>query len=298
MTIIGGGAIGSEMALAFSRMGCVCTIVQDRSYLLPIGEKDAGELLEVSFREKGIAVHNGQKITKVFERDGKIVLNTEDGKEIASEKMLVAAGRKVDFTELRLENAGIEYGKKGIVVDDYLRTSKKHIHAIGDCNGAFLLSHAAMHQGMLALMNTMIPSPFKKKYKSYPVPWTVFTDPQISHVGKTTQELEAAGIKYQLIEAKYGDYGAAIAEGIPTGYVRVYASSRGKIYGVSIVGAHSGEMINEWALAIQHKISLFNIMMTMHSFPTMGFLSKRTGEMWLMRKMKPNFVKRFFKLFF
>ena len=301
MTIIGGGAIGCEMALAFTRLGCDCTIVQDRPYLLPIGEKDAGELLESSFKEKGIGVYNSQKIEKVFESNGNITLKTESGKEFTSEKLLVAAGRRFDFSALKLENAGVEYGKRGIVVDEYLRTGKKHIHAVGDCNGSYLLSHAAMHQGMIALMNTLSPGPFKKKYRKYPVPWTVFTDPQVSHVGKTSHELQAKGIDFQTIETRYGDYGAAYAEGLATGYVRVYVSKGligGKIYGASIVGANSGEMINEWALAMQHNISLYDVMMTMHSFPTMGFLSKRIGETWMMEKMKSPLVKKLLRLFF
>lgn len=302
MTIIGGGAIGCEMALAFSRLGCVCNMVQDRAHLIPLGEKDAGDILEASFKEKGIGVYNSQKITKIFEQDGNIVLRTEGGIELTAEKLLVAAGRRFDFSSLKLENAGVEYGKRGIVVDEYLCTNKKHIHAVGDCNGSYLLSHAAMHQGMIALMNTMAPGPFKKKYRKYPVPWTVFTEPQVSHVGKTSGELQAAGIDYQTIETSYEDYGAAYAEGIAVGYVRVYVSKGlfcgGKIYGASIVGANSGEMINEWALAMQHNIKLSDIMMTMHSFPTMGFMSKRIGELWMMDKMKSPSLRKLLRLFF
>lgn len=300
MTIIGGGAIGCEMALAFTRLGCKCSIVQDRAFLIPIGEKDAGDILEQSFKEKGIAVHNGQKITNVSERDGKIVVCTESGLELVSDKLLVAAGRRFDFSSLKLENAGVVYSKRGIVVNKHLRTSKKNIYAVGDCNGTYLLSHAAMHQGMIALMNTMAPCPFKKNYKKYPVPWTVFTDPQVSHVGKTSSELQAEGVDFQVIETSYADYGAAYAEGLATGYVRVYASKDlcGKIHGVSIVGAGSGEMINEWALAMQHGISLPDVMMTMHSFPTMGFMSKRIGEIWMMGKIKSPFIRKLIKMFY
>ncbi|MDL2284717.1 NAD(P)/FAD-dependent oxidoreductase [Oxalobacter sp. OttesenSCG-928-P03] len=299
LTFIGGGAIACEMSQAFARMGCKCTIVHDRPYLLPNGEKEAGEFLQRGCEKLGITVYNSRVIARVSKRDnGRIVVRTRDGEEIESEKLVVAAGRSYDFSSLHLENAGVEYGRKGIVVDDYLRTTNKHIHAIGDCNGSYLLSHAAMHQGMLALMNTMMMPPLKKKYLKYPVPWTVFTEPQVSHVGRTSAELDAEHIDYEMVETKYSDYENAVAGDKGEGYVRVYASSAGRIYGVSIVGANSGEMINEWALAIQHNIGLYDLMMTMHSFPTMGFLSKRIGENWMMKKMQPGFVKKLLKLFF
>lgn len=297
LTFIGGGAIGCEMSQAFARAGCRCAIVHDCPYLLPNGEKEAGALLQQGCEKLGIAVYNSQIITRVSQREnGRIVVHTRDGLEIESEKLMVAAGRSYDFSSLHLENANVEYGRKGIVVDDYLRTTNKHVYAIGDCNGSKLLSHAAMHQGMLAFMNTMMMQPLKKKYLKYPVPWTVFTEPQVSHVGMTSAELEADHVDYEVVETRYSDHDTAKDKA--EGYVRVYCSSAGRIYGVSIVGANSGEMINEWALAIQHDIGLYDLMTTMHSFPTMGHLTKRIGENWMMKKMKPGFVKKLLRFLF
>lgn len=298
LTIIGGGAIGSEMAEAFSKMGCKCTIVHNERHLLPQAEDNAAKELEKSFKKQGIDVYNSESITKVEKKDKQIILSTRSGKKIASEKLLIAAGRKYDFSELNLEKAGVLYTKNGIKTDKYLRTSQKNIYAVGDCNGNFLLSHAAMHQGMIALMNSILPFPFKKDFKKFPVPWTVFTTPEVSAVGMSEKELLAKNIKYEVIESRYQDYGAAIAEDIPEGYVKVFASKCGKIYGASIVGKNSGELINEWALALQNNIRLYKIMMTMHSFPTMGFLSKRIAEIWMMNRIKPDFVKKIVRLFF
>ncbi len=286
MTIIGGGAIGSEMAQAFSRLGCKVTIVHMDPHLVPIGDPEAAELLEKQFKDENIDVYNSRMIAKVENTDdGMIALETDQGERIVSQRLLLGAGRRFDFSALKLDNAGVKVGKRGIEVDKYLRTSRKHIYAVGDCNGHFLLSHAAMHQGMIALMNTMIPWPMKMKFKNYVVPWTVFTEPQISCVGKTEKELKIQGTKYETIQVRYEDYGAAIAENIETGFVKVFASKYGKIYGASIVGEGSGEMINEWGFAIQHKKRLHHIMLLQHSFPTMGFLTKRIGESWMMNLM-------------
>jgi pyruvate/2-oxoglutarate dehydrogenase complex dihydrolipoamide dehydrogenase (E3) component len=290
MTIIGGGAIGCEMAQAFSRLGTRCTIVQMDDFLIPNGEKATGKLLEEVFKKEGIEVYNSKNITEVKKEFGNITLLTEDGLSITSEKLLVAAGKRFDFSSLNLENAEVKYDRDGIKVDDKYRTTTKHIYAVGDCNGQTLLTHAAMHQGMFALMNAV--SPVRVfKYKKYVIPWTVFTEPQISFVGMQEGELKEKGIKYQVYTIKYENYAAAIAENVDIGYVKVFASSWGRVFGAIIVGDGSGEMINEWALIIQKKIRLLSILFLAHSFPTMGFMTKRVAEQWMMSKMKSNFVK-------
>ena len=292
MTIIGGGAIGCEMAQAFSRLGTKCTIVQMDDFLIPNGEKATGDYLEEIFKKEDIDVYNSRKITEIKKEYGSIKVLTEDGLSLSSEKLLVAAGKRFDFSSLKLENAGVEYGKAGIKIDDKYRTTSKHIYAVGDCNGRELLTHAAMHQGMFAIMNAV--SPWRMfKYRKYVIPWTVFTEPQVSMAGMREEELKEKGIKYQVYTARYENYGAAIAENVSEGYVKVFANGWGRVFGAVIVGDGSGEMINEWALIIQKKIRLHSILFLAHSFPTMGFLTKRVAEQWMMAKMKSKLVKNF-----
>lgn len=296
MLVIGGGAIGAEMAQAFSRLGCKTTIVQMDPHLLPFADRFAGDLLEECFKKEGIAVYNSRSITSVKKNDeGKVVLTTREGETLEAERLLLAAGRKPVIDKLDLERAGVQYTPGGIPVNANLQTNVPHIFAVGDCNGNYLFSHAAMHQGMIALMNIMRPWPFKKDFKKYVVPWTVFTEPQVSSVGMREADLIAAGIKYEVIEARHADYGAAIAEQVTTGSVRVLASKYGKIYGASVIGEGSAEMINEWALAIQKKIRLVDIMLLQHSFPSMSFMNKTIGEMWMMGMLKNETMKKMMK---
>ncbi|HPQ41150.1 MAG TPA: NAD(P)/FAD-dependent oxidoreductase, partial [bacterium] len=159
-------------------------------------------------------------------------------------------------------------------------------------------SHAAMHQGMLALINCMMPGFLRRNFKKYVIPWTVFTDPQVSHVGATQYELHAKKQKYEIVTSRYDDYGAAIAEKVDTGYVKALISPTGRILGARIVGEGSGEMINEWGLAIQKKLRITDIMFLQHAFPTMAFLNKRVSENWMMNRMKSNLLKRVIKLMF
>ena len=291
LLVIGGGAIGCEMAQAFHRLGSRATILHLDAHLLPHGDWDTGKQLEDAFTREGIAVYNGRGIRQIGAEGGSVVLSTDHNETFRGQRLLIAAGRQHDFSDLHLENAGVQFSGKGIRVDKQLRTTQRSIYAPGDCNGAFLFSHAAMHQGMIALMNAIAPWPIGFDYTKYVVPWTVFTDPAVAHVGWLERELKEADVPYEVHEEKYEDYGAAIAEGMSVGSVRAYVSKSGRIYGARIIGQGAGEMINEWGLAIQNKMRLSKIMFLQHSFPSMSFLTKRVSERWMMKRMESPFLR-------
>ncbi len=292
MIVMGGGAIACEMAQAFSRLGSKITMVIRGPKLMRKFDDEAVKVIEDKFEKEGITILREHTVKVFSEKDGTVTLETQQGTSVSADKVLFALGRKWDFSNLKLENAKVKYSKNGITVNNNLRTSQSNIYACGDCNGYAMFSHAAMHQGMLALMNSMSKWPVKFNYKKYVVPWTVFTEPQISFVGMREDELKAKGKKYTTIKVKYEDYGAAIAENVSDGFLKAFISPLGKIYGIYIVGEGSGEMINEWALAIQKKIKIYDIMFLQHSFRTLGFLTKRVSEMWMMNRMKSSTIKK------
>ncbi len=292
LLVLGGGAIGTEMAQAFSRLGSDVTIVHMDSHLLPFADSDDGDLLQKALESEGVRVLNGCRLASVRDGAGEVVARSDRCGELRAERILVAAGRCPRTAGLNLEAAGVEYGRGGIVVNRHLRTSSRNVYAVGDVNGYSLFSHSAMHQGMLALMNCIIPRPLGMDFRKYTVPWTVFTEPQVSHVGRLRRDLEGDGARFETVEARYGDYGAAIAEGIETGYVRAFVSPRGRVLGATVAGEGSGEMINEWGLAIQEKVPIYRMMMLQHSFPTMSFLSKRVCESWMMGRMASRWLQR------
>ncbi|MBN1827825.1 MAG: NAD(P)/FAD-dependent oxidoreductase [Deltaproteobacteria bacterium] len=289
MFIIGGGAIGSEMAQAFSRLGTKIVMAHMDPHLLPMADEEAARLLEEILTAEGIKVYNKAAI-KSIRRKGKLIAVETDTGEFMAEKLLVAAGRKPAIGSLDLDTAGIRYDKRGIVADDYGRTNVKHVWAVGDCNGKFLLSHAAMHQGMLALMNSMLP--FKLKFSKYVVPWSVFTEPEVAQVGMSEEELKGKGIKHEVIKVNYGDYGRTITDEKTTGFVKVCASSWGKIYGVVAIGESASEIIHEYVLAMHKNIRLHDIMLMQHAFPSVALLNKRIAEEWMMKKIKKPMFQR------
>ena len=296
LAIIGGGAIGSEMAQAFSRLGTKVSLAHMDPHLVPAGDEEAGRLLEEVFAGEGIEVRNGAKITSVSVKDGRIVTVTDKG-TLTSERILVAAGRKPVIGPLHLDRAGIVFSKKGITVDSRMRTSRPHIYAVGDCNGHSLLSHAAMHQGMLALMDAMSPVPMGVlKRERYVVPWAVFTQPEIAQVGMTEKEAREKGLKFQVVKKDFRSYGRTVADGRPEGFIKVITGPRGKIYGAAIVGEAASELIHEWTMAIQYKKRMHHIMMMQHAFPSISMINKMVAEDWMMEKMKSKWMQRLVKL--
>lgn len=298
MLILGSGAIACEMAQAFARLGCRVGMVFRGKGLLWHEEREVGSILEKRFTEEGVTLERNADM-RSFERTNEgICLTLADGRRFVAEKVLCALGRSFDPQPLQLDRAGVVCSDRGITIDACLRTSRSHIFACGDVNGEYQFSHAAMHQGMLALMNCFLPGPLKRDFRRYPVPWTIFTEPQISRVGQTSAMLDRAGLSHEVIQARYDDYGAAIAEEVDTGFVRVAVNRWGKVLGVTIVGEGSGEMINEWAMVMQNRLSLVRVLLQQHSFPTMGFLSKRIAETWLMKKVQSRMLQRVFRWLF
>ncbi len=286
LTIIGGGAIGTEMAQAFSRLGSKVTIVQMDPHLIPIGDEEAGKLLEEKFIEEGISVFNSTSIEKI-EKDGDMIVVKTNKGDFRSDELLVAAGRKVSTESLGLENIGVETTRKGITVDEFMRTNVENVFAIGDCNGIAQLSHAAMHQGMLALMNSISPQPINRlKRSNYVVPWSVFTKPEIAQVGLTEKQAKEHGIKYTLSRTEYSDYGRTLTDGETDGFIKVISDINGIVLGATIAGHVASELIQEWTIAVQNQLSLFNIAMTQHSFPTLSIMNKRVAENWMMEMAK------------
>ena len=273
LAVIGGGPIGVELAQAFARLGCDVTIVEMAGQLLGRMDSKAAETLWQTLEAEGVRVRLAASISAVRRAGDSRQIVLESGETVECERIMVAAGRRPAVNGLGLDKAGVEFDQRGIQVDDRLRTSQRHIYAIGDVTGPLQFTHVAEYQAGVVLANIAFRWPKKANYRVIPV--VVYTDPEIAAVGLTEQQAAEQGIRYEVAEFPMADVDRALADDAPTGFAR-FLLSKGRIIGASIVGAHAGEVIHEVALAMQVKAKAKELSELVHAYPTYAQLNRRT----------------------
>lgn len=265
IAILGGGAIGTEFAQVFSRLGSRVTIVEMMPSILISEDPEAAAFMQDHLSAEGIDVRVGASVTAVGTRDGRKVLKLDGGGSVVADEIFVATGRRPFTDGLGLEAAGVETVRGAIKVDPYLRTSARNVWAVGDVAGAMHFTHVAEHMAKVALPNTVLPVRTKIRYDN--VPRVTYTDPEVAHVGLSAAEAEAGGgtaYTYQL-----DDLDRAIVDGSATGFVKVTADRKGKVLGATIVAHGAGDLIFPFVLARQHGLKLSGIANTIFPYPTM-----------------------------
>ncbi len=267
--VIGGGAIGCEFAEMFSSFDTKVHIADMADRLIALEDPEVGQLMGALFERNGISVHAGVMVTRVAKKGKeKVVSFTKNGKthSVTVEEILLASG-KAPNTDLGLENAGVEYDRGGIKVNDYMQTTNKHIYAAGDVVGPYRFTHTASYQSRIAAHN-MYHREGKIKARYYAIPRCVFTEPEIACVGYTEAQLKEKKIKYQVAAVPITVVGRANTSGVDSGFVKVIAGKYGTLLGASIVSPRAGEMIHEITVAVQNHLTARQIAETVHAFPT------------------------------
>ena len=275
LIILGGGYVGSELGQFYARIGVPTTIVIRSNQLLTDEDRDIGEGLTEYFREEGITVETGARVSRVSRGDDglKVVHFVQDGveKSVAAHEIFYALGRIPAIAGLNLEAAGVAYhAVTGIVIDDTMRTSQPHIFAVGDVTGQFALVHIAIQQGELAARNAMHGGREHVDY-SLSKTHTVFTDPQVAIVGESEKELQRAGTPYLVASAPFNDHGKAISIGKTKGFVKMMAApSDGRILGAAILGPNGSDLIHEMIVALHYHATVFDFVKIPHLHPTLA----------------------------
>ncbi|GHD36533.1 FAD-dependent oxidoreductase [Halioglobus pacificus] len=301
LLVLGAGPIGCELAQAFARLGSNVTLATHSSRLQPREDEDVSSLVHTAFESRGMTVHTSFE-AKAFKRDGDRqygVFDTPAGEvELEFDQLLLAVGRTANTEGLNLEKLGIGVTPAGTLeVDEYLRTAVPTIYACGDIAGPYQFTHMASHQAWYATVNALFGRFRRFKVDYSVVPWATFTDPEVARVGLSETEANAQGIEYEVTRYGIDDLDRAIADGEDHGFVKVLTEpGRDRILGVTIVGYHAGELINEWILAMKYNIGLNKILGTIHIYPTLGESNKFAASEWR-KARKPegllNWVERF-----
>lgn len=265
LLVMGAGPIGCEMAQAFRRLGARVTLVEGEERLLPREEPEASEALAEVFLAEGIELRLNANVERAWrDADG---IHLDAGGETVGDALLVAIGRRPDVGSLNLEEAGIEYTKEGIQVDKHLRTSQRHIYAAGDCTGGYQLTHYAGWQAFMAVRNALLPG--QSKGVSESVPWTIFSDPEVAHVGLTEEQARRSlGDSVMTCEWPMERVDRARADGNTTGFVKLVHKKDGTLLGATIVAGRAGEMIHEWIIALDRGLKVGDLAGVIHVYPT------------------------------
>ncbi len=281
MIVIGGGPTGLEVAQIFHRFGSEITVVQRRDRLLPITEPEISEAIAKNLGAEGIKIHLNSQPVKV-RKDGREIVMTVDTngeeRELRAEKLFVAMGVRGNTRDLNLEAIDLRADGKGFIeVDEHMRTKAKNIYAAGDVTGAPWLETVAAREGAIAVASAFDAKPLSINYDA--IPAAVFIEPQVAIAGITEEELMRRIGKCSCRTVPLSFVPKADITNQANGVAKmVIHPDTKKIVGFHLVSPNAAEIIHEAALAIQHGLTIHDIINLVHVFPSYSEVIKITAQ--------------------
>ncbi len=277
MVVVGGGALGLEFAEAFAHFGVNVTVLQRGEKILPNWEPEVSYYLEQYLKEEGIRIITNVDIREVSKANGlvKVSLFVKGIKrEVTAREILLATGRKPNVEKLNLNSVGIKLDKNGFIrINRYMESSVSGIYAAGDVTGEPMLETLAAAEGNKATINAF--STKKSAIDPNSVPSAVFTFPEAARVGLTEREANGKGIKCACQLVMFKDLAKAGIIKDTRGLIKMAINADTKrIFGVEIVGENAADLIHEAALAVKSKLTIDDIIETIHVFPTLSEITK------------------------
>jgi pyruvate/2-oxoglutarate dehydrogenase complex dihydrolipoamide dehydrogenase (E3) component len=274
--VLGGGAVGVELAQAFRRLGSVeVTIAEGSDRLLAREEPFAGEQVRAALAAEGITVLTGARLTAV-KRNGSVLATLTDGRQYEADEILVAAGRRPATGDLGLDTVGLAPGRY-VEVDDRLRATGAPgwLYAVGDCNGRALLTHMGKYQGRIAA-DVILGRDIRDRASHDVVPRVTFSDPQVSAVGLTEAQARHRNLPVRTVSTDTGAVPGAYVqgEGIAGTSMLVVDTDREALVGATFTGPDTQELLHSATVAITGRVPLSTLWHAVPSFPTVS-------EVWL-----------------
>jgi pyruvate dehydrogenase E1 component subunit alpha len=271
MTVIGGGLVGMEWGALFAALGTRVTVLELLPQVLPMVEADLVVLYRRHFEKAGGVIHTEARVEEVARNESGLEVRYTAGGErqsVPAEVVLLATGR-VPYTDgLGLAESGVELDRGRVVVDDHLRTAASGVWAIGDVIGGIMLAHVASYEGVCAVENICGADRVPDYHAA---PNCVYTDPEIANVGLTEKEARERGVEVKVGRFPLSASGRALTLGQTEGAVKVVADARdGTLLGVQMVGPRVTDVIAEATLAVQQRLKLHDLDLTMHAHPTLA----------------------------
>ena len=276
LTVVGGGIVGCEFACLFGALGIQVSLIHPQEHLFPFVDHEISRMLLDSMKAMGLRLYMPERVADIVTTNDRaeirVVLGS--GEQLLTEALLVAVGRSSNTEELRLENAGIHVGERGLIrVNEYYQTQAPHIYAAGDVIGFPALGSTSMEQGRLAVTHA-----FKLNYKmtsANQVPFGIWTIPEISMLGETEQTLQAKGQPYIVGRARYDRNPRGMVLGDKFGLVKlIFSADDLKLLGAHIIGQEACELIATGLVALETKTTAPDFIDLCFNFPSLSDMYK------------------------
>ncbi len=267
LVIIGGGVIGMEFASFFNSMGVQVSVIEMMPEILGAMDKETSAMLRSEYQKRGVNFNLNTKVTAVskegvtIEKDGKSSL-------VKTDRVLLSVGRKANLGQVGLDKLNIELLRNGVKVDEHLQTSHPRVYACGDITGRSMLAHTAIREAEVAI-NHILGVEDRMNYDC--VPGVVYTNPEVAGVGKTEEELKAAGISYHVQKLPMVYSGRFVAENeTVNGLCKMILDDDDRIIGCHILGNPASEIIVVAGIAIQKGYTVEEFQKSVFPHPTVG----------------------------
>jgi mercuric reductase len=276
LLVVGGGPVGLELAQIFSRFGSRVVLVQHADRISPRSDPAASDELAAALEEEGIEIRTGATVSRVERRNG-LIAATIDDDEVEVAQILIAAGRLPNVEQLELDAAGIEQTRKGITVDENLRTTAEGVWAAGDVTGIHPLTPLAQYQARVAIDDMFGTNGSRADYSL--IPTSIFTDPELAAVGMTEDEARDAGLEFETAVHAITNVQRASYTDTKRGlYKLIWERGSRRLLGIHVVSRGAGDLVQGFALAMKLGATVDDVARMHHAFPTFAEGLKAAAE--------------------
>ncbi|MBV7697377.1 NAD(P)/FAD-dependent oxidoreductase [Streptomyces sp. TRM70350] len=268
LLVLGGGAVGLELAQAFARFGTAVTVVEAAERVLPNEEPEIGSLLANVLDAEGITVRTGAQATQVrHDGGGTFTLTLDDGAALTADRLLVATGRRANLAGLGLETVGLDPGARALHVDEQLRAAPA-LWGVGDVTGLGLFTHVAMYQAEVAARAVLGEPGPDADYRA--LPRVTFTDPEVASVGLSEARAREQGLRVRTGTSRVPSSARGwIHKAGNEGLIKlVEDAERGVLLGATSAGPMGGEVLYGLAVAVQAEVPVDRLRHMMYAYPT------------------------------
>jgi pyruvate/2-oxoglutarate dehydrogenase complex dihydrolipoamide dehydrogenase (E3) component len=287
---LGGGVISVELGQSLARFGTHVTIIDRNPRILKVTDEEAGALATDILQREGVRICTNAQVVSCRPLDPKkIQINiVQKGvpKELFAEQIFMALGRTPNVMGLQLEQAGVEYSDRGVQTNEYLQTSAPNVYACGDVTSPAKFTHMASYQAEICVENILNGNHVVNDLSL--VPWAIFMEPEIAHVGLTEADAREKYGSVNVSRVGTGSIDRFITESMTEGFLKVVMDENDVIVGVDAIGAHAGEWVQFFTIAIKHKLPIQSIADTIFVYPTFSEIVKKSITRYLRTKPMSN----------